>query len=792
MKHCNIIARGLLFFSAAACALAARAAETPATLHYRPKVGVFADPIPMFHKGDYHVFYLRGSIGPVPWEHIVSRDLVHWKSLPTALRPDGERNGPDGENMFTGSAVEGLGQFHIFYTGDNGRNRQGSEFIMHAVSPDLVHWTKHPQDMLAPDGILYKNSPQRDFRDPYVFWNDVEKRFWMVFFANDAKTGAGVQGLAVSDDLTHWRFQPPLAGAAGQECPDLFQIGDTWYLIGGDGYSFAKQPRGPYKAPPVCRQLDRPQVYAAKRMFDGKRHIWTGWIWDTSNGRDGGPGIWGGSQCLPREIYAGPAGQLYCRPIEEAIALFTKIVPGSIPTPMTYGARCGKLASEFSGVEFAVPDSYLLDCKVHLDPRAELTIAFRKQPDANDSGYRLLLRPAAGKAELSGPGFHYTRPCAFDLRQPVKIQAFVQGTIIECFINDQFACTCRAYDFSKGRLGVGVQGGSATVIDLAVKVPGQALDERANVNRSALDDKTLAVWAAPANLTQRGGTALTIDDCAGGFDGIVFGELAQGKWMAGSNGFSRTQMNQAASPRETTNYTCWTAIAITYKGRDVTIYWNGQKYAHYTMASPPHGLPPESVAVIGMRHLLQGDDAHFAGTIEDARIYDRALSQAEILKLCCKKQSDPKPWAWWTFDDRNFKDRMGRFKAVKLVGGAAGGVGPPAPGRQDGGDDRRPRPGATRRFAAGRGSAAAGRRAGRPAAPRTHARRPLPARVSLCHPRRSGHAFRPQRGHILERPLSPVLHLPRARDSLFRARFEPRFGLLAASSAGAVSHPRQP
>jgi hypothetical protein len=44
----------------------------------------------------------------------------------------------------------------------------------------------------------------------------------MVFFANDAKTGQGVQGLAVS-----------LPGAGGQECPDLFRIGDTWYLIGG-------------------------------------------------------------------------------------------------------------------------------------------------------------------------------------------------------------------------------------------------------------------------------------------------------------------------------------------------------------------------------------------------------------------------------------------------------------------------------------------------------------------------------------------------------------------------------
>ena len=49
-----------------------------------------------------------------------------------------------------------------------------------------------------------------------------------------------------------------------------------------------------------------------------------------------------------------------------------------------------------------------------------------------------------------------------------------------------------------------------------------------------LADKTLVVWVAPANLTQRGGSALTITDGSDRFDGIVFGELAGAKWMAGS------------------------------------------------------------------------------------------------------------------------------------------------------------------------------------------------------------------------------------------------------------------
>jgi hypothetical protein len=55
---------------------------------------------------------------------------------------------------------------------------------------------------------------------------------------------------------------------------------------------------------------------------------------------------------------------------------------------------------------------------------------------------------------------------------------------------------------------------------------------------TGLLDKTLVAWICPANLTQRGGSVLTIDDSQSHFDGIVFGELMPKRWMAGSDGFS--------------------------------------------------------------------------------------------------------------------------------------------------------------------------------------------------------------------------------------------------------------
>jgi len=99
--------------------------------------------------------------------------------------------------------------------------------------------------------------------------------------------------------------------------------------------------------------------------------------------------------------------------------------------------------------------------------------------------------------------------------------------------------------------------------------------------RTEIKDKTLVVWAAPANLNQRGGSALTLDDLASHFDGIIFGELARGKWMAGSDYHRRSQKDQKACLAETADQNTFVQLAIVYKGRNITIYRNGKRYSSY-------------------------------------------------------------------------------------------------------------------------------------------------------------------------------------------------------------------
>ena len=184
-----------------------------------------------------------------------------------------------------------------------------------------------------------------------------------------------------------------------------------------------------------------------------------------------------------------------------------------------------------------------------------------------------------------------------------------------------------------------------------------------------LKDKTLVVWVSPANLTQRGGSALTIDNDRGGFDGIVFGELAPGKWMAGSDGFARTEKVQAAFGAEVVETGTFVQMAMVWRGAQVTAFRNGVVYSQHAIGVP-ESFGGRSVVVIGRRHLTQNGSDHFGGAIDDARIYDRALSAEEIAVLKPNAESEMKPWAWWTFDDKEAKDRIGRFVITEITGGA--------------------------------------------------------------------------------------------------------------------------
>jgi len=184
---------------------------------------------------------------------------------------------------------------------------------------------------------------------------------------------------------------------------------------------------------------------------------------------------------------------------------------------------------------------------------------------------------------------------------------------------------------------------------------------------AAPTDKTLVAWVTLADKSVRAGSVLTIQD-GPRFDGIVFAEKDLGKWMAGSNFFERTQKDRSKTAVEDSDARTVLQMAIVYQGDEIRILRNGELYTSYAATNIDLLSGKESIAVFGLRHV--GGSGSIAGAIDDARIYDKALTAPELRELVPDEESAIKPYAWWDFEGDRIADLTGRFPHGKLMDGA--------------------------------------------------------------------------------------------------------------------------
>ena len=176
---------------------------------------------------------------------------------------------------------------------------------------------------------------------------------------------------------------------------------------------------------------------------------------------------------------------------------------------------------------------------------------------------------------------------------------------------------------------------------------------------AASTDKTLVSWVLLHDLDVRAGSVLTVQT-GQQFDAIVFGEIEAGKWMAGSDFFNRTNDDMSQSAPETADSIgTMIQMAIVYEGHSIRMYRNGLPYAHYRASNVDLLSSDNWFATFGLRHV--GGNGSISGEIEDARIYDRALTVEELRALRPNRLSDIEPYAWWDFEGDEVGDRAGRF-----------------------------------------------------------------------------------------------------------------------------------
>ena len=172
--------------------------------------------------------------------------------------------------------------------------------------------------------------------------------------------------------------------------------------------------------------------------------------------------------------------------------------------------------------------------------------------------------------------------------------------------------------------------GSATLRNGRLILDGKESHVRTAPLGRELREKTLEAWVALANLDQTGGGVLTVETSSGGvFDAIVFGERTARKWVNGSDNFRRSRALDG--PAETAKPGELVHVAVSYHADGtVAFFRNGQPYdLPHTPAGPLVAFPADARVLLGRRH-TGGGRSFLAGEIDEARLYDRALSPGEI------------------------------------------------------------------------------------------------------------------------------------------------------------------
>lgn len=470
---------------------------------YTPDSGVVGDCIPLWHNGEYHVFYLRDFRGidshapGVPWYHLATTDFLHFRDLGEAIPTRGA-----GDQEFiigTGSLfTDRAGSHHLYYTGINQALRTADtheQVIFHARSADLREWERVDEAPMVPDEAFYE---RHDWRDPFLYWHPATGLYHMLVAARTKSGPANRRGctaLCTSADLKTWRVREPWyapARFAGHECPDLFRMGDWYYLVFSEyssltatRYVMSRSIDGPWVAPRVDR-FDNRAFYAAKSASDGRRRFLFGWNPTKKGQRDDGAWEWGGCMTV-HEISQAGDGSLAVRMPPAAAGFFRRQESLAV---RTLGAGWTKEGTILRGrspyamstaVAGKTPQTYLLRCVLRYEAPAGAFGLLLNLDDECATGYFLRIEPARDLVSFGqvGAGREWYLDRMPELDQVAQLEGnrecqltlIVDGTAFVAYLNDRIAMSGRMYANGGGRLGLFVDGNSVSIEDLQLRTP---------------------------------------------------------------------------------------------------------------------------------------------------------------------------------------------------------------------------------------------------------------------------------------------------------------------------------
>lgn len=456
--------------------------------HFLPPGNWMNDPNGLIQwQGAYHLFYQYNPAGPfhgrIHWGHAVSDDLVHWRDLPVALAPT--RGGPDQDGCWSGCVVDNDGIPTMVYTGVH------PQVVCLATSDDgLLTWHKYQDNpVIAAPPLGIPNGETWHFRDPRVWWEDGA---WYLLIGAAGEGDKATVLLYRSADLLTWEYVHPLFTGNGSqrgptwtgtmwECPDFFRLDGRHVLLVSAHDVAANQMLHPVYFVGGHERLGfQPErqgildyggyFYAAQSLLDesGRRLVW-GWIMEGRTRMAIQEAGWAGVASLPRQLSLVDGRRLEIRPAPE---LRTLREDGWHREGLTLGPGRPNPLRGVTGTA--------LEIDLTFDPREATAFGLhvRRSPDGEECT-TLLFEPAAGRFSIQrmksslSPDVHREAIIAPYVSEPgenVHLHLFLDGSVLELFINRQRAASARIYPLRQDSVGLELfaEGGQAGVERLDV------------------------------------------------------------------------------------------------------------------------------------------------------------------------------------------------------------------------------------------------------------------------------------------------------------------------------------
>ena len=473
--------------------------------YYNPAIGRCGDPMPFYDAkaGDFKVLYLQeyDNNGPCyhPFWGVSTKDCANYESLGEVL--------PTGSSVEEADAALGTGccyyndkdgKYYIYYTGHTSK-----EVVLRAVSDDFKTWKKDNTWVLDGSKLGFSAT---DFRDPQIFVGD-DGRYKMVI----ASKLRFVE--FTSDDMLNWELTGdfPMIWDRMCECPDIFKMGNYWYLVYSEAYrtSWSRKVKymmsDTYEGLKACFNdpganwpkdghegiLDSRAFYAGKTASNGTdRYIW-GWcpyrkgttIHDKNLnvGAESEPDWSGALVC--HKVIQHEDGTLTLGAVSGIADKFS--TPATVKVMKSEGASLSGVDGTLSGegsyilynrlgttnhISFTVTttgneDKFGISLVRGTDSELYYTMEINPEGE-NNRKVNFLQEGENGKGFIEGiDGYIFARP----ENNVYNIDIFTDNSVMTLYINDVCAYTNRIYGIQNNCWSINCYTGSISISGVSVK-----------------------------------------------------------------------------------------------------------------------------------------------------------------------------------------------------------------------------------------------------------------------------------------------------------------------------------